>query len=116
MHPRRLAVKEIKDPIGSSVAVIFEGTQQAVEVGTAMDGMMQAIQHVADFVGKIAVASDEQSRGIEEVSRAVVQMDEVTQQNAALVEEASAVTQSLETQAADLKEAVSAFGLTGAHI
>ncbi|RDJ99806.1 methyl-accepting chemotaxis protein [Paraburkholderia lacunae] len=110
------AAKEIKDLIGSSVAVIFEGTQQAVEVGTAMDGVMQAIHHVADFVEKITAASDEQSRGIEEVSRAVVQMDEVTQQNAALVEESSAVTQSLEMQVADRKEAVSAFGLTGVHI
>jgi methyl-accepting chemotaxis protein-1 (serine sensor receptor) len=66
---------------------------------------------VTDIMGEIAAASEEQSSGIEQVARAVTQMDEVTQQNAALVEEAAAAAQSLEDQAAKLREAVAVFHL-----
>ncbi|MFP3184938.1 MAG: hypothetical protein RXS25_29985, partial [Paraburkholderia sp.] len=72
----------------------------------------QAIKRVADINAEISAASDEQSRGIEQVNQAVGQMDEVTQQNAALVEEASAAAQSLEQQAAQQKRAVSVFKVT----
>lgn len=76
-----------------------------------MDQIKLAIKQVSDIVGEIASASEEQSRGIEQVSLAVTQMDEVTQRNAALVEEAAAAAQSLEEQATSLKDAVAAFNV-----
>ncbi|MFL9869841.1 methyl-accepting chemotaxis protein [Paraburkholderia fungorum] len=108
------AAKEIKDLIGSSVAVIQEGSKQAAEVEATMVQVKQAIKHVSDIVGEIATASEEQSRGIEQVNQAVGQMDEVTQQNAALVQQAAATAQSLEEQAIRLKEAVSVFKVADA--
>ncbi|MDN7179156.1 methyl-accepting chemotaxis protein [Caballeronia sp. SEWSISQ10-4 2] len=103
------AAKEIKELIGSSVAMIQDGSRQAAEVGATMGQVKYAIKHVSDIVGEIAAASEEQSRGIEQVNQAVNQMDEMTQQNAALVEEAAAAAQSLEEQAMRLKDAVSVF-------
>ncbi|MGF6899085.1 methyl-accepting chemotaxis protein [Paraburkholderia sp. GAS348] len=105
------AAKEIKELIASSVATIQDGSQQAIEVSTAMGEIKSAIKRVSEIVGEIAGASDEQSRGIEQVNQAVNQMDQVTQQNAALVEQAAAAAQSLEDQAAKLKIAVSSFKL-----
>jgi methyl-accepting chemotaxis protein len=105
------AAKEIKELIGSSVAIIQDGVKQAGEVGTTMGEVKRAIKQVSDIVGEIAAASEEQSRGIEQVNQAVVQMDAVTQQNAALVEQAAAAAHSLEDQATNLKEAVSVFRL-----
>ncbi|MEM5372394.1 methyl-accepting chemotaxis protein [Paraburkholderia azotifigens] len=105
------AAKEIKELIGSSVAMIQDGSKQASDVGTTMAQVKQAIRQVSDIVGEIAAASEEQSRGIEQVTQAVGQMDEVTQQNAALVEQAAAAAQSLEEQAAGLKDAVAVFKL-----
>ena len=103
------AAKEIKELIGSSVAMIQDGVTQASEVGATMGEVKQAIKQVSDIVGEIAAASEEQSRGIEQVHQAVGQMDSVTQQNAALVEQAAAAAQSLEEQAMRLKGAVSVF-------
>jgi methyl-accepting chemotaxis protein len=103
------AAKEIKDLINSSVTTIQDGAKQATEVSATMGQVKQAIKQVSDIVGEIAAASEEQSRGIEQVNQAVGQMDEVTQQNAALVEQAAAAAQSLEEQAARLKDAVSVF-------
>ncbi|SDI56152.1 methyl-accepting chemotaxis protein [Paraburkholderia steynii] len=108
------AAKEIKELIGSSVAMIQDGVQQASEVGATMGQVKQAIKQVSDIVGEIAVASEEQSRGIEQVHQAVSQMDEVTQQNAALVEQAAAAAHSLEEQAIKLKDAVSVFKVADA--
>jgi len=71
------------------------------------------VQRVTDIMGEIAAASAEQADGIEQVNRAVSQMDEVTQQNAALVEEAAAAAGSMQDQAAELTRAVSAFKLPG---
>lgn len=105
------AAKEIKELIGSSVAMIQDGAKQATEVGATMGDVKRAIRQVSDIVGEIAAASEEQSRGIEQVNLAVTQMDEVTQQNAALVEQAAAAAHSLEEQAMSLKEAVSVFRL-----
>ncbi|QOK99674.1 hypothetical protein HF909_25715 (plasmid) [Ralstonia pseudosolanacearum] len=105
------AAKEIKELIGSSVAVVREGSKQAVEVGQNMGQVKEAIRRVSDIVSEIAAASAEQSRGIEQVNQAVTQMDEVTQQNAALVEQAAAAAQSLEEQATSLRRAVSVFRL-----
>ncbi|MDT8840198.1 methyl-accepting chemotaxis protein [Paraburkholderia fungorum] len=103
------AAKEIKELIGSSAAIIQDGSKQAVEVGATMSRVKQAIKQVSDIVGEIAAASEEQSRGIEQVNQAVNQMDEVTQQNAALVEQAAAAAHSLEEQATALKTAVAVF-------
>ena len=76
-----------------------------------MTEIIGAVQRVTDIMGEIAAASEEQSSGIEQVARAVTQMDEVTQQNAALVEEAAAAAQSLEDQAGKLRTAVAVFQL-----
>ncbi|RRR82116.1 chemotaxis protein, partial [Streptococcus pneumoniae] len=71
--------------------------------------IMQSVQRVTDIMGEIAAASAEQSTGIGQVGQAVTQMDSVTQQNAALVEQAAAAASSLESQADDLKRSVSMF-------
>ncbi|WP_423378652.1 methyl-accepting chemotaxis protein [Burkholderia sp. LMG 32019] len=107
------AAKEIKDLIQQSVETVRDGSEQAEAVGRTMGDVRQAIRRVADINAEISAASDEQSRGIEQVNVAVGQMDEVTQQNAALVEQASAAAQSLEQQAAEQKRAVAVFKLAG---
>ncbi|MCA8098757.1 methyl-accepting chemotaxis protein [Burkholderia contaminans] len=107
------AAKEIKDLIHQSVETVRDGSEQAEAVGRTMADVRQAIRRVADINAEISAASDEQSRGIEQVNVAVGQMDEVTQQNAALVEQASAAAQSLEQQAAEQKRAVAVFKLAG---
>ncbi|WP_250499485.1 methyl-accepting chemotaxis protein [Caballeronia sp. GAWG1-5s-s] len=103
------AAKEIKELIDTSVARVQSGTTLVDEAGRTMNEIIGAVQRVTDIMGEIAAASAEQSTGIEQVSRAVTQMDEVTQQNAALVEEAAAAAQSLEDQAARLRQAVAVF-------
>ena len=103
------AAKEIKEMITTSVATIQGGTQQASEVSATMADIKEAIRRVSDIVGEIATASEEQNHSIQQVSQAVTQMDETTQQNAALVEEAAAAAQSLEAQAGKMKQAVLVF-------
>jgi methyl-accepting chemotaxis protein I, serine sensor receptor len=103
------AAKEIKGLIDTSVERVQSGTSLVDEAGRTMAEIIGAVQRVTDIMGEIAAASEEQSSGIEQVARAVTQMDEVTQQNAALVEEAAAAAQSLEDQAAKLRHAVSVF-------
>ena len=103
------AAKEIKGLIDTSVERVQSGTSLVDEAGRTMAEIIGAVQRVTDIMGEIAAASEEQSSGIEQVARAVTQMDEVTQQNAALVEEAAAAAQSLEDQAGKLRQAVSVF-------
>lgn len=103
------AAKEIKELINSSAETIQEGAKQAIEVSAAMGSIKQAIGLVSTIVGEITLASEEQSRGIEQMSQSVRLIDDATQQNAALVEEAAAATQSLDELAARLQEAVSVF-------
>jgi methyl-accepting chemotaxis protein len=103
------AAKEIKEMITTSAAIIEGGTQQAAEVSATMADIKDAIHRVSDIVGEIATASEEQNRSIHQVGQAVTQMDETTQQNAALVEEAAAAAQSLESQARKMKQTVSVF-------
>ncbi len=105
------AAKEIKDLIDTSVARVQTGTALVGDAGRTMTEIIGAVQRVTDIMGEIAAASEEQSSGIDQVARAVTQMDEVTQQNAALVEEAAAAASSLETQAGSLMSAVSVFML-----
>ncbi|OZI68681.1 methyl-accepting chemotaxis protein [Bordetella genomosp. 1] len=107
------AAKEIKTLIEDTVHKIGQGSDSAERAGATMQDILSAVQRVTDIMGEIAAASAEQADGIEQVNRAVAQMDEVTQQNAALVEEAAAAAGSMQDQAADLRGAVSAFKLQG---
>jgi len=105
------AAKEIKTLIDTSVERVQSGSALVGEAGRTMEEIITAVQRVTDIMGEIASASEEQSGGIGEVARAVSQMDDVTQQNAALVEQASAAAQSLQEQAERLRTAVSVFQL-----
>ncbi|MFM0387716.1 methyl-accepting chemotaxis protein [Paraburkholderia dipogonis] len=103
------AAKEIKDLIATSVDKIRDGSALAGEAGKTMTEVTQAVARVTDIMSEIAAASTEQSRGIEQVNLAITQMDNVTQQNAALVEEAAAASRSMEDQGEQLNEAVAFF-------
>ncbi|MBT2792944.1 methyl-accepting chemotaxis protein [Paraburkholderia strydomiana] len=103
------AAKEIKDLIASSVERIRVGSSLASEAGSTMSEVTQAVTRVTDIMSEIAAASSEQSRGIEQINLAITQMDNVTQQNAALVEEAAAASRSMEDQGQQLDEAVRFF-------
>ncbi|MGC7405499.1 methyl-accepting chemotaxis protein [Pandoraea pneumonica] len=105
------AAKEIKELIEDSAHKVQDGSALVEQAGQTMEEIVQAVKRVTDIMGEISAASAEQSGGIEQVNRAVTQMDEVTQQNAALVEEAAAAAGSLEEQANRLKSVVSVFRL-----
>jgi len=107
------AAKDIKTLIDDSVGKVDEGTQQVAEAGKTMEAIVDSVKRVTDIMAEIAAASQEQSAGIDQVHQAISQMDQVTQQNAALVEEAAAATGSLKAQAAQLSQAVSVFRITG---
>lgn len=106
------AAKEIKALIDNSTHCVGMGSQQVSDAGKTMAEIVAAVTRVTDIMGEIASASEEQSRGIEQVSLAVSQMDSVTQQNAALVEESAAAAASLEQQAEQLRQAVAVFRIT----
>nr|WP_315253626.1 methyl-accepting chemotaxis protein [uncultured Duganella sp.] len=105
------AAKEIKQLIGTSVGRVEEGSRLVGQAGETMTEVVASVQRVTAIIGEISVASGEQRDGIEQISIAISQMDSVTQQNAALVEEAAAAADSLEQQAAGLRDAVSIFKL-----
>jgi methyl-accepting chemotaxis protein len=105
------AAKEIKVLIDDSVEKAGLGSKLVESAGVTMTEVVSSVKRVTDIVGEISSASSEQSTGIEEVNRAITQMDEVTQQNAALVEEAAAAAQSLQDQAHNLANVVSVFRL-----
>ncbi len=105
------AAKEIKELIAASVATVGTGARLVEEARHTMGEARDAVARVSHIMGEITAATHEQSDGIEQVNRAVAQIDEVTQRNAALVEEAAASAQSLESQADALREAVSVFHL-----
>lgn len=109
------AAKEIKMLINASVERVEQGTTQVDEAGVTMSEVVSAIKRVTDLMGEISAASREQSEGVNQVGEAVVQMDQVTQQNAALVEEMAAAASSLEQQARELVSTVSVFKLEGAE-
>ncbi len=106
------AAKEIKGLIEDSVGKVGEGSALVQQAGTTMDEIVASVQRVTDIMAEISAASQEQSAGIEQVNQTVVQMDETTQQNAALVEEATAAARAMEEQALLLNEAVAAFRVT----
>ncbi|WP_386081552.1 methyl-accepting chemotaxis protein [Vreelandella sp. F11] len=107
------AAKEIKTLIDASVTQIQQGSTLVEQAGTTMSDVVTAVRRVTDIMDEISAASQEQSDGIEQVSQAVGQMDQVTQQNAALVQQASAAAASLEEQANRLEQAVAVFKLLG---
>ncbi len=107
------AAKEIKELIDGSVAQVKEGSLLAEQAGETMDEVVKAVRRVTDIMDEISAASQEQSDGIEQVSQAVGQMDQVTQQNASLVQQATAAAASLEEQANRLEQAVAVFRLSG---
>jgi len=108
------AAKEIKGLIDASTARVQEGSHLVERSGTTMTEIVDAIARVSSIMGEIAAAATEQSTGIDQVNLAVAQMDEVTQQNAALVEQAAAAASSLEEQARRLSAAVAVFQTAGA--
>ncbi|MFW3177076.1 methyl-accepting chemotaxis protein [Xanthomonas phaseoli] len=110
------AAKEIKELIEDSVQRVAEGSALVHTAGKTMGEIVSSVQSVTDLMGEISAASQEQSAGIEQVNRAVTQMDESTQQNAALVEEATAAARSLEEQAMQLTQAVAVFKTDDDHI
>ena len=105
------AAKEIKALIGDSVEKVDIGAKQVGQAGATMEEIVNAVKRVTDIMSEIAAASNEQTAGIEQVNKAITQMDEVTQQNAALVEEAAASAESMQEQVIALYAAMSIFKL-----
>ncbi|MBE3024246.1 MCP four helix bundle domain-containing protein [Janthinobacterium sp. GW458P] len=107
------AAKEIKTLIGASVEQVNAGSMLVAQAGSTMNDIVASVQRVTDIITEITAASSEQSVGIDEINRAIGQMDAVTQQNAALVEESAAAAESMQHQAHNLAQVVSVFKLTG---
>ena len=105
------AAKEIKSLIGDSVEKVSNGSKLVEQAGKTMDEIVGSVKRVTDIMSEITAASQEQSQGIEQINQTITQMDEMTQQNAALVEEASAAARSLEEQAGGLIDSVAMFRL-----
>jgi methyl-accepting chemotaxis protein len=105
------AAKEIKTLIGDSVEKIGRGSKLVGQAGVTMEEVVDSVKRVTDIMSDIAAASAEQSAGIEQINLSIIEMDGMTQQNAALVEEAAAAFQSLQDQAAELQRVVSIFKL-----
>jgi methyl-accepting chemotaxis protein len=108
------AAREIKTLIGASVERVESGTRLVQNAGSTMNEIVASVQRVTDVIGEITAASAEQSSGIGQVNGAVNQLDQMTQQNAALVEESAAAAESLRDQAARLNQAVGTFRLAAA--
>ena len=105
------AAKEIKTLINASVELVEQGSTLVNQAGSTMDEVVSSIAKLVDVVGEISAASREQSLGVGQVGEAVTEMDRVTQQNAALVEEMAAAASSLKAQAGDLVQTVALFKL-----
>jgi methyl-accepting chemotaxis protein len=103
------AAKEIKDLIQDSVRKVQDGSVLVTQSGQTLEQIVASVKKVSDIVAEIAAASREQSSGIEQVNRAVMQMDELTQQNAALVEQATASSQAMADQARELNEMMNRY-------
>ncbi|WP_311294999.1 methyl-accepting chemotaxis protein, partial [Xanthomonas sp. WCS2018Noco2-18] len=108
------AAKEIKHLIDDSVSRVEHGNQLVGQAGRTMQEIVDSVQNVTTIMHEISEASLQQSQGIEQVGQTVAQMDQATQQNAALVEEATAAARAMEEQAQQLRDAVSVFQLQAA--
>ena len=109
------AAKEVKGLIDDSVGKVEAGSQKVAEAGQTMDEIVASVRRVTDIMGEITAASQEQTTGIEQINQAITQMDQVTQQNAALVEEAAAAAAALQDQAGSLSQLVGVFRLDTAR-
>ena len=105
------AAKEIKTLIGESVEKVDSGSRLVADAGKTMTEIVSSVQRVSDTIGEISAAASEQSEGIGQVNTTVAELDQMTQQNAALVEESAAAAESLREQANRLSEVVAAFQL-----
>jgi len=105
------AAKEIEGLIAESVSIIHAGSDQVSRTGDAMSAIISSVSRVNLLMEHISTASDEQSRGIGQIEQAVTEMDSVTQQNSALVQESAAASASLEEQVQYLTQSVSTFRL-----
>ena len=114
-HRSASAAKDIKMLIEASVQNVGAGSALVSQTGTTMDEIVASIRRVTDIMGEISAAGREQELGIGQINQAVAEMDTVTQQNAALVEEAAAASEAMQEQAAALAEMVSIFKLDAAH-
>jgi methyl-accepting chemotaxis protein len=110
------AAKEIKTLIGASVDEVTAGSKLVEQAGVTMDEVVASVKRVTDIMADITSASQEQSAGIERVHRTIAQMDDVTQQNAALVEEAAAAAEAMQNQASNLAQVVSVFKLKNDYV
>jgi methyl-accepting chemotaxis protein len=110
------AAKEIKSLIDDSVLQVAHGSKLVSDAGGTMEQVVVSVAKVAAIIGHISAASAEQSAGIGQVNQAIAQMDKVTQQNAALVEEAAAAAASLQDESSNLLQVVSVFHFTGAGV
>jgi methyl-accepting chemotaxis protein len=107
------AAREIKSLINNSVEKVESGSRLVADAGNTMNEIVASVQRVSDIIGEISAAAAEQSAGIGQVSGAVAQLDQMTQQNAALVEESAAAAQSLQSQSGQLAMAIAGFKLSG---
>lgn len=110
------AAKEIKALVQDSVDKVEDGSRLVNESGTRLEEIVSAVKKVADVIAEISAASMEQAAGIEQVNKAVMQMDQVTQQNASLVEEVSAASMSMSRQASEMQKLVAKFQIDPKHI
>ena len=108
------AAKEIKALITDSVERVDQGARLVDRAGATMTEVVDSVQRVSAIIGEIALASTEQTTGVEQVNQAIIEMDHVTQQNAALVEQAAAAAKALQDQAANLAQVVSVFKIDSA--
>jgi len=109
------AAKEIAQLIEDSVSKVDEGGKQVAKAGSTMQEVLASVKSVTEIMGEISIASNEQSSGIDEINMAITQMDQVTQQNASLVQESASAAHSLQEQAVQLSQAISIFKLTDTH-
>ena len=109
------AAKEIKLLIGDSVSKVDDGAKLVDQAGVTMNEIVGSVRRVSDIIGEIAAATAEQTAGIGQINGAITQMDQVTQQNAALVEQSAAASNAMHEQAGQLLQAVSVFKLAGAE-
>ena len=105
------AAREIKALIGASVEKVDTGSKLVADAGSTMGEIVASVQRVTDIIGEITAAASEQSDGIGQVNTAVTQLDQMTQQNAALVEQSAAAAESLKDQAQRLNQIVGTFKL-----
>ncbi len=108
------SAREIKALVESSVERVEAGNALAGDAGRTMEGVVQQVRRVSELIAQISAAAVEQTQGIDQVNTAVTQLDEVTQQNAALVEESAAASDSLNQQASRLVDSVRGFRLEAA--